>query len=97
MDCKEEGTIGSFFTEFTHMSTNQFLMNNDVQLTVTENRLQRISLGFVNEFMVSVDAREGCGDSKIKSQDIRPFLMKGPVAPQFTQSLLIIAFILLVA
>ena len=67
MDCKEEGTIGSFFTEFTHMSTNQFLMNNDVQLTVTENRLQRISLGFVNEFMVSVDAREGCGDSKLKS------------------------------
>ncbi len=97
MDCKDEGTIVSFFSEFTHMSTNMFLMNNNVQLTVTENRLQQVALGFVNEFVVSVDPREGCGDSKVKSEDIKPFLKKGPVAPQFTQSLLIIAFILLVA
>lgn len=97
LDCGSEGTISSIFTPFDSMDTNAFFSNNNIHITVTETRLRSITLGSVEELRLSTDPKEGCSNSAIRSEDIQPFLHRSPVSPQFTQSLLIIAFILLVA
>ena len=79
------------------MSTNSFLAANKVPMTVTLPRLNNIYLGFAREFILSNNTQSGCSNSFTRLQNIQPFLRKKPVSPQFTSSLLIIAFILLVA
>jgi len=66
-------------------------------MTLTNSKLQTIDLGFVREFILSNNTKTGCANSLNRLQNIQPFLKQKPVGPQFTQSLLIISFILLVS
>lgn len=47
LDCGAEGTISSFFTTIDSMETNTFLKENKVDLTVTDTKLMKMSLGAV--------------------------------------------------
>jgi hypothetical protein len=67
LDCGAEGTISSFFTNFDTMETNTFLQENKVPMTVTDSRLAKISIGSVEEFILSTNPKEGCSNSQIKS------------------------------
>ena len=66
-------------------------------MTVNLPRLGTIYLGTVKEFILSNSTQSGCSNSFNRLAKIQPFLRKKPVSPQFTSSLLIIAFILLIA
>ena len=66
-------------------------------MTVTDPRLNTVYLGFAKEFQLSNSTKAGCSNSFTRLSNIQPFLKRRPVSPQFTSSLLIIAFILLVA
>jgi hypothetical protein len=77
------------------MDLNLFFVNNKINIVVT-NSSNKIELGTVSELTLNTDQKQ-CNNADSQAQQLKNNLKETPVSPQFTQSLLIISFMLLVA